>query len=64
MTTMYFIKTNKPNLFQRIDKEAITVYGLTPYVKNAILPNRLLSTEIAASINDISIHAHICERLE
>ena len=52
MTTMYFIKTNKPNLFQRVDKEAITLYGLTPYVKNAILPNRLLSTEIATSIQE------------
>lgn len=58
MTTMYLIKTNKPNLFQRIDEEAITLYGLTPcvkkgltsYVKNTVLPNRLLSTEIATSI--------------
>lgn len=33
MTTMYLIKTNKPNLFQRIDEEAITLYGLTPCVK-------------------------------
>ena len=51
MTTMYFIKTNNPNLFQRVDKEAITLYGLTSYINAAILPNRLLSTEIATSID-------------